>query len=127
MFGIGKKKEEKQASACCCNAVPAEAEKESCCCTERKADSVCCPDGKMTVTVLGSGCKSCHALLENTQAAVKAMGKENDIQVEYVTDLEKIMQYGVMSMPALVICGKIVSVGKPLRPAEIQELIEKCC
>ena len=82
-------------------ASPAEAEKESCCCTERKADSVCCPDGKMTVTVLGSGCKSCHALLENTQAAVKAMGKENDIQVEYVTDLEKIMQYGVMSIQAL--------------------------
>ena len=127
MFGIGKKKEEKQASACCCNAVPAEAEKGSCCCTERKADSVCCPDGTMTGTVLGYGYKSCHELLENTQAAVKAMGKENDIQVEYVTDLEKIMQYGVMSMPALVICGKIVSVGKPLRPAEIQELIEKCC
>lgn len=63
----------------------------------------------------------------NTQAAVKAMGKENDILVEYVTELEKIMQYGVMSMPALVICEKIASVGRVLRPAEIQDLIEKCC
>ena len=113
MFGIGKKKEEEKAGSCCCGA--------------EKAESACCPDGKMTVKVLGSGCKSCHALLENTQAAVKAMGKENEIQVEYVTDLEKITQYGVMSMPALVICGKIASVGRVLRPAEIRDLIGKCC
>lgn len=127
MFGIGKKKEEEKAASCCCNAAPAEPQKTSCCCGTVKTDSACCPGGKMTVKVLGSGCMSCHALLENTQKAVKAMGRENDIQVEYVTDLEKIMQYGVMSMPALVICEKIASVGKVLRPAEIQTLIEKCC
>ena len=127
MFGIGKKKEEEKTASCCCNAAPADPQKESCCCGTVKAESACCPDGKMTVKVLGSGCMSCHALLENTQKAVKAMGQENDIQVEYVTDLEKIMQYGVMSMPALVICEKIASVGKVLRPAEIQSLIEKCC
>ena len=100
---------------------------QTCCGTAKKEDNTCCQDGKITVKVLGSGCKSCHALLENTQAAVKAMGKENDILVEYVTELEKIMQYGVMSMPALVICEKIASVGRVLRPAEIQDLIEKCC
>ena len=127
MFGIGKKKEEEKTTPCCCNAAQAESQKEPCCCGTVKADSACCPDGKMTVKVLGSGCMSCHALLENTQKAVKAMGRENDIRVEYVTDLEKIMQYGVMSMPALVICEKIASVGKVLRPAEIQSLIEKCC
>ena len=127
MFGIGKKKEEEKTASCCCNAAPADPQKESCCCGTVKAESACCSDGKMTVKVLGSGCMSCHALLENTQKAVKTMGRENDIQVEYVTDLEKIMQYGVMSMPALVICEKIASVGKVLRPAEIQTLIEKCC
>ena len=46
--------------------------------------------------------------------------------VRYVTDLDKIMGYGVMSMPALVICEKIASVGKVLKPAEVRELIEKC-
>ena len=81
----------------------------------------------MTIKILGSGCKSCHALLENTQEAVNAMGKENDIQVEYITDMEKVMQYGVMSMPALVICEKIASVGKVLKPDEVRALIEKCC
>ena len=127
MFGIGKKKEEEKKPACC-NAPAEPVQEESCCCgSAAKAGNTCCPDGKMTVKVLGSGCKSCHALLENTQEAVKAMGKENDIQIEYVTDMEKIVQYGVMSMPALVICGKIASVGKVLKPSEIQALLEKCC
>ena len=123
MFGIGKKKETEKA-ACCCGAAPKE---EACCGSTVQAGGDSCPDGVMTVEVLGSGCKSCHALLENTQAAVKAMGREQEIRVDYVTDMEKIMQYGVMIMPALVICGKIVSVGRVLRPAEVQELIGKCC
>lgn len=128
MFGIGKKKEEEKATACCCNAPAEPVKEESCCCGgATQTDNTCCPDGKMTVKVFGSGCKSCHALLENTQEAVKAMGKENDIQIEYITDMEKIMQYGVMSMPALVICEKIASVGKVLKPNEVQALIEKCC
>ena len=128
MFGIGKKKEEEKTPSCCCNAAAEPAQEESCCCgsTVKESDA-CCPDGKMVVKVLSSGCKSCHALLENTQAAVKEMGKEANIQVEYVTDLEKIMGYGVMSMPALVICEKIASVGKVLKPAEVREMIEKCC
>ena len=128
MFGIGKKKEEEKTPSCCCNAAIEPVQEESCCCgSTAKETRACCPDGKMVVKVLGSGCKSCHALLENTQAAVKDMGKEADIQVEYVTNLEKIMGYGVMSMPALVICEKIASVGKVLKPAEVRELIEKCC
>ena len=128
MFGIGKKKEEEKTPSCCCNAAAEPVQEEPCCCGgPAENSSACCPDGKMVVKVLGSGCKSCHALLENTQAAVKEMGKEADIQVEYVTDLEKIMGYGVMSMPALVICEKIASVGKVLKPAEVRELIEKCC
>lgn len=127
MFGIGKKKEEEKKHDCCCNAPAEPVQEESCCYGAGQTVNACCPDGKMTVKVLGSGCKSCHTLLENTQEAVKAMGKENDIQVEYVTDMEKIMQYGVMSMPALVICEKIASVGKVLKPIEVQSLIEKCC
>ena len=128
MFGIGKKKEEEKTPSCRCNAAAEPVQEEPCCCGgPAENSSTCCPDGKMVVKVLGSGCKSCHALLENTRAAVKEMGKEADIRVEYVTDLEKIMGYGVMSMPALVICEKIASVGKVLKPTEVRELIEKCC
>ncbi|MCI9125561.1 MAG: thioredoxin family protein [Eubacterium sp.] len=65
------------------------------------------------IKVLGSGCKSCHALLESTKEAVKAMGLS--VEVEYVTDMQKIMEYGVMSMPALVVNEKVVSMGKVLK------------
>ena len=87
--------------------------KTSCCCGE-KADGICC------IKILGSGCKCCHQLYDNTMKAVEGMG----IKVEYITDLKKIMAYGVMSMPALVINEKLVSSGKNLKPTEISELIK---
>ena len=58
----------------------------------------------LSIKVLGSGCKKCHDLNEITKAAVKELGI--NIEVEYITDMEKIISYGVMSMPALVINEK---------------------
>ncbi len=118
LFGIGKKKEEK--AACC----PEATTEEPCCCGEEKTP--CCEgarDGVCCVKVLGSGCKNCHTLLENAQAAVKNLNL--GIEVEYITDLQKIMSYGVMSMPALVINDKIASIGKVLKPADIEALLHK--
>src|SRR5690554_3091416 len=76
----------------------------------------------LSIKVLGSGCKKCHDLNEITKAAVKELGM--DIEVEYITDMEKIISYGVMSMPALVINEKVVSFGKSLKTAEVIELLK---
>lgn len=72
------------------------------------------------VKVLGAGCKSCHEMYENTKAAVRNAGF--DVDVEYVTDMEKIMTYGIMSMPGLVVNDKVVSMGKVLKVADIEKL-----
>ena len=48
-----------------------------------------------------------------------------DVEVEYITDMAKVMEYGVMSMPALVVNEKVVSKGKVLKPAEIERLLQK--
>ena len=113
-----KKKEEVKTSVCCCggkDAVEAAAEKEAPACCGEKADGICC------VKVLGSGCASCHALYEN---ACKAVNDSSlDLEVEYITDLEKIMSYGAMSMPALVINEKVVSVGKVLKASDIRKML----
>ena len=77
-------------------------------------------DGIRSIKVLGSGCKACHQLYDNTVKAAEGTG----IKVEYITDLQKIMEYGAMSMPALVINEKLVSSGKTLKPAEIIDLIK---
>ena len=72
-------------------------------------------------SALGGGCKSCEALLAATKEAVAKKGIVAD--VEYITDMEKIMGYGVMSMPALMIDEKVVSVGKVLKASEVEKLL----
>lgn len=78
---------------------------------------------KMSIKVLGSGCKFCHELYENTKEAVKNIGLS--VEVEYVTDLEQVMGYGVMSMPGLVVDEKVASTGKVLKTADVEKLLHK--
>ena len=88
--------------------------------------SSCCCGGNCGVTsikVLGAGCKSCHEQFENAKSAVKSMGLT--VEVEYITDMEKVMAYGAMSMPAIVVNEKIVSMGKVLKAADVEKLLHK--
>ena len=55
--------------------------------------------------------------------AVKAMGLS--VEVEYITDMQKVMEYGVMSMPAIVVNEKVVSMGKVLKAADMEKLLRK--
>lgn len=82
-----------------------------------------CQTAKIKIKILGTGCAKCHEQLKNVQETVKAMGL--DTEVEYITDLQTIMIYGVMSMPAVVINEKVVSMGKVLKPSEIEKLLKK--
>lgn len=75
----------------------------------------------MNIKVLGGGCRSCEALLKATQEAVRKKGV--DAEVEYVTDMERIMGYGVMQMPALMIDEKVVSAGKVLKAKDVEKLL----
>lgn len=77
----------------------------------------------LSVKVLGSGCRMCRTLLQNTEKAVSALNLPADI--EYVTDMERVAQYGVMSTPALVVGGQVVSMGRVLTPEEVQALLKK--
>ena len=71
--------------------------------------------------VLGTGCPKCKKLVENTEAAAKALGIEYEI--EKVTDINEIMKFGVMMTPALVIDGQVKIVGKVPTPGDIEKLI----
>jgi small redox-active disulfide protein 2 len=77
----------------------------------------------MIIKVLGSGCKNCVTLKENTEAALKTLGIEAEILK--VEDFKDIMAYGVMQTPALVIDETVVSYGKVLKPKEIASILEK--
>lgn len=75
----------------------------------------------MIIKILGSGCKKCITLGENTQAALANLGRE--AQVLKVTDIAEIAAHGVMSTPALVIDDKVVSVGKVLSTSDVEKLL----
>lgn len=77
---------------------------------------------KMNVKVLGGGCSKCETLLANTKEAVANVGVE--AEVEYITDFAVIGSYGIMSMPALVVDEKVVSMGKVLKSSEIEEFLK---
>lgn len=130
LFNLGKKKENVEKPVCACNASAEDVREESCCCggasSEEGAENCDCIDagaGIQSIKVLGAGCKSCHEMYENTKKAVEAAGI--NIEVEYVTDMEKVMTYGIMSMPGLVVNEKVVSVGKVLKPADVEKLLHK--
>ena len=77
----------------------------------------------MIIKILGSGCKNCVALKENTEEALKETGMEAEIiKVENMKD---IVSYGVMQTPALVIDEKVISYGKVLKPNDIVKILDK--
>lgn len=119
LFGFGKKKEEKApACACQCDCPTAEVDVSE---IAKKAGSI--SNGTLSIKVLGAGCASCHTLLENAKEAVTSMGL--GVEVEYVTDMAKIAAYGVMSIPALVVNEKVVTMGKVLKSNEVESLLNK--
>lgn len=74
-----------------------------------------------SIKVLGAGCKSCHEQYAYAKAAAKNL--DLAVEVEYITDMEKVMTYGVMSMPAIVVNDKVVSAGKVLKTNAVEALL----
>ncbi|MEA4986494.1 MAG: thioredoxin family protein [Anaerovorax sp.] len=111
LFGLGKKKEEK--GCCCCNN----------CGEEKKTTVEINKEENISIKVLGSGCAKCNQLEQNTKEALKQLGM--DVEIEHVTDFSKIAAYGVMSTPALVVNGQVVSYGKILKQDEVIEILKK--
>ena len=119
LFGFGKKKEESTPDcACQCGCCTAEVDV-----SEVAKEVGSAADGTLSIKVLGAGCASCHTLLENTKEAVANMGL--GVEVEYVTDMAQIAAYGVMSIPALVVNEKVVTMGKVLKANEVENLLRK--
>lgn len=71
----------------------------------------------MKIEVLGSGCARCKSLMAEAEKAVAQ--SKTPVELTKVEDIEAIMGYGVMQTPALVIDGKIKSMGRIPQAAEI--------
>ncbi len=75
----------------------------------------------MKIEILGTGCNKCKTLEELTKQAVAKIGGFHEIKK--VEDIVEIMNYGVMSTPALVVDGVVKSSGKILTLDEIIKIL----
>ncbi len=75
----------------------------------------------MKIEILGTGCAKCNKLEDMVKIAVQETGIEAEIG--HVRDIKKIMEYGVMTTPALVIDGEVKAAGKIPPLEEIKKLL----
>lgn len=74
-----------------------------------------------TIKILGTGCPKCKTLEKTTRDAVAEMGL--DVEILKVEDIQKIMQYGIMRTPGLVINEKVVLAGRLPSISEVKNLL----
>lgn len=77
----------------------------------------------MEIKVLGTGCASCKSLYSAVEKALAEAGINATLVKE--EDLMKIMEYNVMTLPALVVDGRVIAKGKKLSVDTIKELLKK--
>ena len=76
----------------------------------------------MKIEILGIGCPKCKELEENTKKALEKLSKK--AEVVKVTEIDKIVEYGIMSTPAIVIDGEVKCYGKVASIEEIKEMLK---
>lgn len=109
---FGKKNQEDK--GCCCGGIcDAKTITEA-----KEAQSV-----GASVKILGSGCAKCNALEASTKEALEQL--KMDTAIDHITDFAQIAAYGVMTTPALVVDGKVVSYGKVLKKDEVVKILQK--
>jgi len=111
---FGKKNKNEKTISCCCGG---NCDADSMATAEKaKAEGA-------SVKVLGSGCAKCNQLEAATKAALEQLGM--DATIDHVTDFAQIAAYGVMTTPALVVDGKVVSYGKVIKTVEVVKILLK--
>jgi len=77
----------------------------------------------MNIIVLGTGCPKCKTLEQITRKVVSDTNLDATVTKE--EDITKIMGYGIMRTPGLVVDGKVVLSGRIPSESELKELLTK--
>lgn len=113
-MGLFAKATKKEENSCCCGGN---------CNSETMAKAESAKIEGASIKILGSGCAKCNQLEAATKAALEQLGMNTT--VDHVTDFSQIATYGVMTTPALVVDGKVVSYGKVLKTEEVVKILQK--
>lgn len=109
---FGKKRKKEETASCCGN-----------CNTESMAQAEQAKTEGASVKILGSGCTKCNQLETAVKAALEQLNM--DASIDHITDFSQIAAYGVMTTPALVVDGKVVSYGKVLKVDEAVKILNR--
>lgn len=97
--------------------------KKSCCqCSVDEIKQAEETKNELGIKILGLGCAKCNKLEESVRQAVLEMNIE--LPIDHITDFAQIASYGIMSTPALVLNGEVVSFGKVLSVDEVKHILE---
>lgn len=77
----------------------------------------------MTIKILGTGCPNCIRLEDNAKLAVSELSLK-DVEVQKVSDISEIIEYGIMSAPAIVINDEVKAAGRVPDIEEIKNWIQ---
>ena len=100
--------------------------KKKCCCSQIDQEGITKTEElkkEDEIKILGSGCKKCEKLEESVKKAVIELGL--NLPIDYIINFAQIASYGVMSTPALVLNGEVVSFGKVLSVDEVKYILSK--
>ena len=98
-------------------------EKKSCCCGGDCTIDTSIVDTTSNMKILGSGCAKCNALEDAVRSAINEL--EMSVEIEHIRDFGQIASYGVMTTPALVYQGKVVSYGKVLTVEQVKDIFQQ--
>ena len=73
------------------------------------------------IQILGTGCPKCKKLAEVAEAAARELGLE--FEMEKITDISQIVDFGIMATPGLAVDGKVLSAGKALTKEDVVKLL----
>ncbi len=76
---------------------------------------------KINIQVLGAGCPTCKTLYDKVLEVAKKIN--STLEVEYITDVTKIVELGAMSSPVFAIDGEVITAGKMPNEQEIKDVI----
>jgi small redox-active disulfide protein 2 len=74
------------------------------------------------IQILGPGCPNCKRLADLTERVAQELGV--DFELEKITEITQIMQFGVMATPGLAVDGKVLVSGRVPSEAEVKELLK---
>ncbi|MHA1543355.1 MAG: thioredoxin family protein [Candidatus Hodarchaeales archaeon] len=76
------------------------------------------------IEILGGGCSKCDALTKSAETAVEKLGWKN-VEIIHVTDMDEIVERGVLSTPALVLNGEVLVSGRYVPPNKLEKIFLK--